>query len=114
MKGYVIIGAEVISIAGYMYFGSRQSKNYNEYSLSTDPFETQDLFNKVQTSASLKKISFSLASAVWIYNVVDAYLNYDGSQHNNLSSNNFDVKIEDSGVKLSYSFNLDHFKRSSK
>ena len=110
IKGLAIISAEVITITGYLYFSRYQTKTYNEYSLSTDPFEAHELFDKVQTNANLKKISISLVSAVWIYSVVDAYLNYDYSKHNLLSSNNFDVRFENDSVKLFYTFNINNFK----
>ena len=114
MKGYVVIAVELITIAGYEYFADQQKKSYNKYSLSTNPFETHDLFDKVQTNKDYKKLSLSLMGAVWIYNVIDAYLNYDESKHSRLSSNKFDIEFENDGIKFSYSFSIKELRQNSK
>jgi len=114
VKGYVVISVELIAVMGYGYFANQQEKSYNKYLLSTNPFETYDLFDKAQTNNNYKKLSLSLMGAVWIYNVIDAYLNYDESKHSKLSSNKFDIEFENGGLKFAYIFSIKELRQNSK
>ena len=97
-KGYIIAGAAIATFAGaYMYYAKANS-TYDDY--ADAGIKNGPLYSDYETQANQAMLVSLLCAGVWIYGVVDAYIN--GKSKDAQADAGFNIACGGSGAGLFY------------
>lgn len=74
VKGYLLMGAGVISVAGLVFTHVGYSQAHDEYLAATELHAIEDRYRTANTWYRARSISIGTTGAVWLYSLVDALL----------------------------------------
>ena len=74
VKGYLLLGAAAVSVAGLVLTHVNYQEAHDEYLAATELREIEDRYRSVNTWYQARSVCIGTTAGVWLYSLVDALL----------------------------------------
>lgn len=77
-KGWILMGASLLSLGSGVYYAVETSRREDEYLQATDIKDIAEKYNQYNDAYKLRNLSFLSFAAIWIYTQIDFLFFFDG------------------------------------